>query len=493
MRILREITRVFTLLMLTAGLAGGSGTYRPPGPPNRQFHGYSRDDLGYGKVLFTGHKLTGIMGSSCVACHGRGASNPLRRSSLKRQSEILPDLINQCLSKEDRSNGRSIEIGSKEAKSLGAFLISKYRLPVKAIRYFKTPIIKQNPDSGVSWVITPVVNEKNGIRQVAIDAAGSQPVYYYIDGAGKSLNHIVGDDRKLIVTIFDGQDIVCFGSVRQQNMPHIFYGVRGPGDKIDLMHGRLQPDSAWAIKKIRLIKAKNCYLTAVLGSQKDIWIAYINPNSDKIHIGMPESDIWETFAVKDGGSLLSITGAVDPVSRTPHFIYNVVESTIKKRRKTGRLNHLYLDGENWNTEIVDGEGNVGQRPDMAFAFDGSLHVSYGDADRGIIKYAVRRNGIWTIFEDIDLPSGKGRTGEFSAIQVDPDGNPHLVYNYISYGPNDEVRYARYISGKWIVSVVDNKGKIGANIDFFMDKSRTSHLVYSNYERGTLFYAQGRFH
>ncbi len=125
-----------TLVSLLAD-SYASGVYRPPQPPLWITYGFSQEDIKQGKELFKGGQLIGPKGETCSACHESGQQVPLKRSSLKKKAEQMGSLINICLTDPTRSEGQSIEIGEPQMIQIGAYLISRYRLPSKTIKNLK--------------------------------------------------------------------------------------------------------------------------------------------------------------------------------------------------------------------------------------------------------------------------------------------------------------------------------------------------------------------
>lgn len=126
------------ILVLFLPKTHSSGVYRPPRPPLwNTSYGFTRDDIKQGKDLFEGSQLLGSGGKTCYSCHGKGQQVLLKRSSLKRKTDQLGDAINRCLADPKRSAGQSVKLGEPQMIQLGAYLISRYRLPNNTIEYLK--------------------------------------------------------------------------------------------------------------------------------------------------------------------------------------------------------------------------------------------------------------------------------------------------------------------------------------------------------------------
>lgn len=115
----------------------GSGTYRHPLPPLKSVSELSYADIKSGKELFKGTSLVGSGGKSCQSCHGFGKQVPLKRSSLKKKSNRLAEVINACIGNQTRTAGKELELESSQMIQLESYLISRYRLPRDANKFLK--------------------------------------------------------------------------------------------------------------------------------------------------------------------------------------------------------------------------------------------------------------------------------------------------------------------------------------------------------------------
>ncbi len=126
----------------------------------------------------------------------------------------------------------------------------------------------------------------------------------------------------------------------------------------------------------------------------------------------------------------------------PHIAYYVAES-----RESGTVRHAWDDGSGWQFENVGDlqnvrMGQVGDRKITSLTFDpeGGLHLAYTDRDHLI--YAQRTDDGWMGQEVVEPESRV--LGQLVELDIDSDGNPHLIwYEAVSVSPSLEgiVRYA----------------------------------------------------
>lgn len=113
----------------------------------------------------------------------------------------------------------------------------------------------------------------------------------------------------------------------------------------------------------------------------------------------------------------------------------------------------------WKFEEVDGypdsggldSGDVGQHTSHAWAPDGSAWVAYHGPGQGNLKVAHRVGTEWTT-EVVDSGAGlKPKTGLFTDIAIDANGDPVIVYHDEGEGT---LNIARRTGGTWTTLVLE---------------------------------------
>jgi hypothetical protein len=176
---------------------------------------------------------------------------------------------------------------------------------------------------------------------------------------------------------------------------------------------------------------------------------------------------WDIQRISYHGYLPSL--ALDS-QNNPHISYY----------ETGQgLMYAFLNGTNWNTEIVT--ENVEEDTQSAIDLDSNNmpHISYS---RGwVMMYASKFESSWNI-QTVD---SNGLNG-FSSLAIDSSGNSH-----ISYISTAGLKYASLNSGFWSVQIVDsNTGNSYPYLVF--DSKGSPHICYSvrysEYTQSDLKYA-----
>lgn len=93
-------------------------------------------------------------------------------------------------------------------------------------------------------------------------------------------------------------------------------------------------------------------------------------------------------------------------------------------------------------EAADTAGIVGGMNSLALDAQGNPHISYFDETAVDVKYATKKNGIWST-EVVDAVSN----GRYTDIALAPDGSPRIVY-----WDNSGLGYAEKIGGSWNLEV-----------------------------------------
>lgn len=121
------------------------------------------------------------------------------------------------------------------------------------------------------------------------------------------------------------------------------------------------------------------------------------------------------------------------------------------------LGQPLADGVRWEYEEPDGypdstglnPGTVGTHTSLAFAPDGSAWISYHAVESGALKVAHRVNRVWTA-EIVDSGSGlRPKTGLWTSIAIDAQGQPVVAYHDEAAGT---LNIARRTEGGWSSAV-----------------------------------------
>jgi hypothetical protein len=135
----------------------------------------------------------------------------------------------------------------------------------------------------------------------------------------------------------------------------------------------------------------------------------------------------------------------------------------------GSMRYAYWDGKSWNPEIIDGGAHsgrfVGYSACIAVDAQGNPHISYTDETNRLVKYAVRKNGHWQVY-DVDKVRAFAYPDRHS-IAIDQEGHPWVGYYDAGQGI---LKVAHQEGQRWMTEIVD------ANNSGFTSSMQIDHGV-----------------
>jgi PKD repeat protein len=189
----------------------------------------------------------------------------------------------------------------------------------------------------------------------------------------------------------------------------------------------------------------------------------------KIAVTIGEPEVVEMEIPFEHADLGAVTLSLDS-DNNPHILTYEFDHEI-----LFGLWHLFYDGNSWNYELVDPDGQWNSQ----IYQDGLLHVSYFydlDSAKSILKYGVWDGTEWSISELTYPETGISDT----SIKVDSMGNPFIA-THLYDDPSDEIiRLFSYNGSSWDSDLVyDTMNTIGI-INLNLDASDNPYIVFSEY-------------
>jgi len=146
---------------------------------------------------------------------------------------------------------------------------------------------------------------------------------------------------------------------------------------------------------------------------------------------------------------------------------------------SGDLKYASLGESGWSIEIVDAEGDAGRYSSLAFDDAGVPHISYLRLDTpttGRVRHATFDGTAW-ITSDVgtldNLRTGHTGTRRNTAVAVDSEGIPHVVYS------DESVVKRAVLSGdSWETAIIVSAGDrpLGQLVSFRVDDGGVLHLA-----------------
>jgi hypothetical protein len=162
-------------------------------------------------------------------------------------------------------------------------------------------------------------------------------------------------------------------------------------------------------------------------------------------------------------------------------------------KTNGDLKYAYFNGESWSISKVDEEGNVGLFNSLALDSSNHPHISYVDYDNHFLKYAHFDGNDW-IIETVDSEDvGLGEYfSDTTSIAIDSNDFPHISY---CYNKNFDLKYANYDGNNWNFETVDTLGDVGQYSSLKLDSNDDPHISYgawSNFDLKYAYYSNDRW-
>jgi PKD repeat protein len=139
----------------------------------------------------------------------------------------------------------------------------------------------------------------------------------------------------------------------------------------------------------------------------------------------------------------------------------------------------YDPDDDWETAVVDSDGETGGYSSTALDINNYPHMSYYDYDNGSLRYARWTGSTW-LKDTVDSADYPGHT----SLALDSGGNPH-----ISYKGDSALKYARWDGTAWVIETVDNTSIVARWGSMVLDSSDHPHIGYNDWTSKDLKYAR----
>lgn len=164
------------------------------------------------------------------------------------------------------------------------------------------------------------------------------------------------------------------------------------------------------------------------------------------------------------------------------------------------LMFAYKEDGVWQTELVDDGGSyadyVGSHSSLEFDANGTPHISYCKWDSDVasrsyddLKYAFHNGTGWEV-ETVDTGGTFGRVGEYTSLEIDSKGRPHISYFDMV---NGDLKYAYLTASGWVIEVALAGG--GAHTSLALDPNDNPHISHFSgglkytYKLGGIWYSE----
>lgn len=208
------------------------------------------------------------------------------------------------------------------------------------------------------------------------------------------------------------------------------------------------------------------------GSGDTLAAAWQEPSSGQVTVATRSAGGWSS---RDVPALSQISSfSLGLLRGRPAFAYY----------HQSRLHFAWLDADNqWQSEIADDSGWVGDFNSIAISPDGVVHVAYLQSDALDFRYARRtpaaegEGGSWS---QTTLHS-YGNAGAGTAIALDSQGRPHMAYVvHENFGGVNLYYVYETPEGGWSPSLNAASNRIGSNLALALDSRNQPSILFSRY-------------
>lgn len=290
-----------------------------------------------------------------------------------------------------------------------------------------------------------------------VDKSGNVDVAYIPELPSHPLKYAFWDRsvKRWFTMTVTGAASFCTLVLDSKQYPRISYADHGTGVGARVRYARWDGTS-WTIVGVSpATDATVAYFTSIALDAHDnpffSYYEYLAPGSVQairlrsIFLANEEWEVRVVDPTQGSGKFNSI--AVDSKGN-PHIAYSNV-----KYENSG-LRYASWDGTAWKVDVIEGTRPGMPQPEPTFSTAMILdkqdnpHIAYTDVEKGLLKYATRRNGQWQVqVLDRIRPGYPDRNG----IALDADGNPYISYYDEKAG---QLNLIFRTGGRWMHETVD---------------------------------------
>jgi len=146
-----------------------------------------------------------------------------------------------------------------------------------------------------------------------------------------------------------------------------------------------------------------------------------------------DEGVWHVEVVDDSSPFVGFDSEMllDPQGKPAICYQDATNDQLKFARRIGP--------DDWDTQIVDSDGDVGRFSTLVFLPDGRPAIAYADMTNHDLKYSAWRDEAWHIRR-----IAEGKYGYYCRMELDENGRPRVMFT----DSQDQVYQAVFIPGNW---------------------------------------------
>jgi hypothetical protein len=238
----------------------------------------------------------------------------------------------------------------------------------------------------------------------------------------------------------------------------------------NLKHAASGPDG-WIIETIDQEGTVGQYLSIAKDEAGRIYISYRDHGKNRLKMAVYDGSRWN-FEIVDNEPFASLDTSIFVGAPGKVYIsyYNFNEGYLKLAAR---------DKDEWKIEIVDDgqkqSNAVGGFSCVKMDSHGRIHISYIDSVNGLLKYALKENGIW----NIEVADDSEFVSNFTSLALDKEGNPYISYTVDKFPNKPDLWLARKVADKWITELVETVEIAGHYNSLVVDPHFNVYISYSS--------------
>lgn len=242
----------------------------------------------------------------------------------------------------------------------------------------------------------------------------------------------------------------------------------------DYIHGNLKhaeegPDG-WIVETVDQEGTVGQYLSIAKDEKKRLYLSYRDQGKNRLKMAILDGGKW-TFEIvdKDPFASLDTSICVDAFGRIHISYYDFAQGYLKLATR--------FEGQ-WKIEIVDDgqkrSNTVGGFSSLKVDSHGRIHISYIDAQNGLLKYAVKEQDGW----NIEVADDSEMVSNFTSLALDQEGNPYISYTVDKMPNKPDLWLAHRVGDKWAVELVDTEEVAGNYNSIALNHHSHIYISYS---------------
>lgn len=292
-----------------------------------------------------------------------------------------------------------------------------------------------------------------------IDKSGNAHLAYVTEDANDTLKYAFWDHlakRWFVMTVAEHASFAAMVLDSKQH-PHISFADVGtvPGCRLRYAYW---DGAAWKVQAIPLNADTIAYYTSIALDKSDnptiSFYEYDGPRGSSFRVRMRvvswNGQYWQVRTVDGRNQSGKFNALAIDSENHVHLAYANVNAL------TAGMRYGYWDGNSWHVEMIEGleqnTGYVGYSTNIVVDKDGNPHLTYSNYSNPAVKYAVRKNGVWTT-QVIDRITAVGYPDR-NSITMDDQGRVYIGYYDAGVGT---LKIAHQDGRTWVTEVVDTDG------------------------------------